>query len=99
MSDQQAGSNQQVTTRPGDLYGPCPDCEIEDPAHRDLVATDTCDRCGARAYVRVTIKGGLELLYCVHDFRPVNLANLAAVGGVVHDDRQQLNNEVKKTEA
>ena len=34
-----------------------------------LTAADRCDRCGARAYVRVTLTGGGELLFCVHHAR------------------------------
>lgn len=36
---------------------------IEDAA---LTAADRCDRCGAQAYVRVTLQGGGELLFCAH---------------------------------
>jgi hypothetical protein len=67
--------------------------------HKALLVADKCDRCGARAYVRVTMTSGLQLLYCVHDFRPVNRANLRAIGAEVHDDRENLNKEVKRTEA
>ncbi len=31
-----------------------------------LNAADRCDRCGAQAYVRVTLNGGSELLFCAH---------------------------------
>lgn len=31
-----------------------------------LSAADRCDRCGAQAYVRVTLEGGGELLFCAH---------------------------------
>ncbi len=34
-----------------------------------LTATDRCDRCGARAYVRVLLPGGGELLFCAHHGR------------------------------
>ncbi|MFT4188343.1 MAG: hypothetical protein QM621_07135 [Aeromicrobium sp.] len=34
-----------------------------------LNATDRCDRCGAQAYVRVELPGGLELLFCAHHAR------------------------------
>jgi hypothetical protein len=34
-----------------------------------LVATDRCDRCGAQAYVRVTLLSGLELFFCAHHAR------------------------------
>ena len=34
-----------------------------------LLATDRCDRCGAQAYVRVTLDGGSVLLFCAHHYR------------------------------
>ncbi len=34
-----------------------------------LAATDRCDRCGARAYVRVVLPRGGELLFCSHHGR------------------------------
>ncbi len=37
------------------------------PPH--LTASDRCDRCGARAYLRVVLPGGGELLFCAHHGR------------------------------
>jgi len=34
-----------------------------------LTAADRCDRCGAQAYVRVTLPVGGELLFCAHHGR------------------------------
>ena len=34
-----------------------------------LTALDRCDRCGAQAYVRVTLVAGGDLLFCGHHFR------------------------------
>ncbi len=34
-----------------------------------LMASDRCDRCGAQAYVRVTLTSGGELLFCGHHAR------------------------------
>ena len=34
-----------------------------------LSAADRCDRCGARAYLRVILPGGGELLFCAHHGR------------------------------
>lgn len=34
-----------------------------------LTALDRCDRCGAQAYVRVTLATGGDLLFCGHHFR------------------------------
>ena len=31
-----------------------------------LNASDRCDRCGAQAYVRVTMASGFDLLFCSH---------------------------------
>ncbi|MVA75715.1 hypothetical protein GC722_06710 [Auraticoccus sp. F435] len=33
---------------------------------RALNAGDRCDRCGAQAYMRVTLASGGELLFCAH---------------------------------
>ncbi|HEX5512374.1 MAG TPA: hypothetical protein VFX41_11715 [Actinomycetales bacterium] len=38
-------------------------------ANASLTAADRCDRCGARAYVRVTLNSGGELLFCAHHGR------------------------------
>jgi hypothetical protein len=35
-------------------------------APETLTAADRCDRCGARAYIRVVLNGGGELLFCAH---------------------------------
>jgi hypothetical protein len=37
------------------------------PTH--LTVADRCDRCGARAYVRVILPAGGELLFCAHHGR------------------------------
>jgi hypothetical protein len=34
-----------------------------------LTAADRCDRCGAQAYVRVTLPAGSELSFCAHHGR------------------------------
>ena len=34
-----------------------------------LSAADRCDRCGAQAYLRVTLNTGGELLFCGHHAR------------------------------
>jgi hypothetical protein len=36
---------------------------------RSLTAADRCDRCGAQAFVRVTMTSGAELLFCAHHGR------------------------------
>lgn len=39
------------------------------PVMEALNAADRCDRCGAQAYVRVTLPSGGELLFCGHHGR------------------------------
>lgn len=34
--------------------------------HHVLTPADRCDRCGAQAYVRITLRNGSELLFCAH---------------------------------
>ena len=34
-------------------------------SHPPLAAADRCDRCGAQAYIRVTLASG-DLLFCAH---------------------------------
>ncbi len=38
-------------------------------ATEPLTAADRCDRCGARAYIRVVLPGGSDLLFCAHHGR------------------------------
>jgi hypothetical protein len=38
-------------------------------SHPPLTAADRCDRCGAQAYIRVTLAAGGELLFCAHHGR------------------------------
>lgn len=37
--------------------------------NKTLDASDRCDRCGAQAYMRVTLSSGGELLFCAHHGR------------------------------
>jgi hypothetical protein len=50
---------------------------------------DRCDRCGARAYVRVLLPNGLELLFCAHHNRQYASA-LSKVAVEIHDETRQL---------
>ena len=43
-----------------------------------LTAADRCDRCGARAYIRVSFPQGGELLFCGHHGRAHQSALQAA---------------------
>jgi hypothetical protein len=56
---------------------------------RPLVAADRCDRCGAQAYVRVTMPSGLELLFCAHHGR-VYQAQLREVAVTIQDETERL---------
>jgi hypothetical protein len=54
-----------------------------------LTATDRCDRCGARAYVRVMLPGGGELLFCGHHGR-AHAPALRAAEAEIHDQSEAL---------
>ena len=54
-----------------------------------LTAADRCDRCGARAYVRVVLPGGGELLFCAHHGRAHQTA-LRAVDADIQDETHSL---------
>jgi hypothetical protein len=54
-----------------------------------LTAVDRCDRCGARAYVRVLLPSGLELLFCAHHNRQYASA-LTKIAVVIHDETDRL---------
>jgi hypothetical protein len=53
-----------------------------------LVAADRCDRCGAQAYVRVTIEAG-ELQFCAHHAREYE-PRLRALDAVIQDETDRL---------
>jgi hypothetical protein len=54
-----------------------------------LTAADRCDRCGARAYVRVLLPSALELLFCAHHNRQYASA-LAKIAVEIHDETRRL---------
>lgn len=54
-----------------------------------LTASDRCDRCGAQAYVRVTLTSGGELLFCGHHGR-AHSAKLSQVALKIHDETNKL---------
>jgi hypothetical protein len=54
-----------------------------------LTATDRCDRCGARAYVRVLLPSRLELLFCAHHTREHARA-LAEIAVEIQDETRRL---------
>ena len=59
---------------------------IEDAA---LNAADRCDRCGAQAYVRVTLAAGGELFFCAHHSRE-HSDKLKQVALDIHDETSRL---------
>jgi hypothetical protein len=56
---------------------------------KPLTAADVCDRCGARAYVRVLLQGPAELLFCAHHARQHSDA-LAKVAVEIQDETKLL---------
>lgn len=54
-----------------------------------LTAADRCDRCGAPAYVRVTLEAGGELLFCAHHGRKYDEA-LRKVAADIQDETDRL---------
>ncbi len=58
-------------------------------ATETLTAADRCDRCGARAYIRVLLPRGGELLFCAHHGR-THASALEAVDADIQDQSQGL---------
>lgn len=54
-----------------------------------LTAADRCDRCGAQAYVRVTLEGGSQLLFCAHHNK-THAEKLKQVALRIQDETQRL---------
>ena len=54
-----------------------------------LSSLDRCDRCGAQAYVRVTLGGGGELLFCAHHARQ-HEEKLREMSASIHDESERL---------
>jgi hypothetical protein len=63
--------------------------EADGALARTLTATDRCDRCGARAYVRVLLPSRLELLFCAHHSRQYASA-LTKIAVEIRDETYQL---------
>ena len=57
--------------------------------HHALTAADRCDRCGAQAYVRITLRNGGELLFCAHHAR-AHEDKLKQVALHIQDDTTKL---------
>ena len=58
-------------------------------SHPPLTAADRCDRCGAQAYIRVTMPSGGELLFCGHHGR-AHETKLREVARDFHDQTDEL---------
>jgi len=54
-----------------------------------LNAADRCDRCGAQAFVRVTLVSGFELLFCAHHGKE-HADKLRQVALKIHDESQRI---------
>lgn len=54
-----------------------------------MTAHDRCDRCGAQAYVRASLPGGTELLFCGHHGNEHRAALLVA-GASLQDETDKL---------
>ena len=61
-----------------------------------FLATDRCDRCGARAYVRVTLANNGELLFCAHH-RRLHAAALDKVAVDITDETASLSEGTEPT--
>ncbi len=54
-----------------------------------LSAADRCDRCGAQAFVRATLPGGGDLLFCGHHAHELR-GPLRDAGATLHDETASL---------
>jgi hypothetical protein len=54
-----------------------------------LTAADRCDRCGAQAYLRVTLTSGGQLLFCGHHGK-AHSDKLQQVALKIHDETDKL---------
>jgi hypothetical protein len=54
-----------------------------------LNAADRCDRCGAQAYVRVTLNSGFDLLFCAHHSKE-HADRLRQVALEIHDESERI---------
>ncbi len=55
----------------------------------ELTAADRCDRCGAQAYVRVTMASGFDLLFCAHHSKE-HADKLKQVALQIHDESKHI---------
>lgn len=67
------------------------------PNRAPLTAADRCDRCGARAYVRVILQTGGELYFCVHHARE-HEESLRKVAAHFEDETERVEEEAATPE-
>ena len=75
-----------TTTTPPAIHDTAPDTASRTTP---LTAHDRCDRCGAQAYVRATLPGGTELLFCGHHGN-AHRPSLLIAGATLHDETDKL---------
>lgn len=61
----------------------------------ELTNKDRCDECGSRAYVRVVLENGQDLLWCGHHGNKYKL-KLTALGATFQDETHVLTAESGK---
>lgn len=54
-----------------------------------LTAADRCDRCGAQAYLRMTMPSGGELLFCAHHAK-AHQDKIQQVALKIHDETSKI---------
>ncbi len=67
--------------------GPTVSTPVIEDSH--LNASDRCDRCGAQAYVRVTMASGFDLLFCSHHSKE-HADKLKQIALTIHDETQRI---------
>ena len=67
------------------------------PDRTPLTSSDRCDRCGARAYVRVILQAGGELYFCVHHARK-HEESLRKVAQFIDDETERVEEEAGNPE-
>ena len=98
MADPQAETRDAISAFFDDLTD-VGDMEADYRRDRPLLATDPCDRCGAKARVRVTLKNSKELQFCAHHFGKRVRKALEALGAYLHDEREAVAKEARRPEA
>ena len=74
----------------GDLTQPRKERPMSTSVMDALTAADRCDRCGAQAYLRVTMPSGGELLFCAHHAR-AHQDKLQQVALKIQDETNRVN--------